>query len=314
MARKKIWMPLGAVIVLVTVLVVALPLQSKVYEQIKIISVADAFNRQLLKDSIWHQWWPGRVITTGKNLVLEADGFSFEKKKNYLNGVEFQVVQNSFSIPATLSVVTDSTGYVVLSLHAVVDWPRHPVKRIQSYFLSVRLKDAFRHILSSQSKYFSSIKNLYDIDIEETTVQFEFYTTLTHYFSHPPSVAEQYALIGAVKQFIRKHHSVENGAPMLHVSQTGNNEYYTQVAIPVPTPLPDEGNIKSKQMLKGGNILKAQVKGGYRILANARQQMRNYMADHHKQPAAIPFETLITNRLEQPDETQWVTDVYFPIF
>lgn len=310
---KKTGLLVGLVLLLVVVLACALPLQSDVHEQVKINSNISALNRQLLPDSVWFNWWPGKIERLEKEMVLHFEGFRFYIKKKLLNTVELQVSADSFSTPATLTVVQDSTDRVILTLRSTIQLDHNPIQRVKMLWVSSTLKKAFQTILRSQSTYFSSIQNLYGIAIEETTVQFQYYATFTQNFRHAPTAAEQYAMIDRVKKYIRENKANEKGYPMLNVTPLSAQEYYVQVALPTDVQLPEEDGVKSKWMLKGGHILRAKVKGGPASIARAKQQMQNYIFDHHKVTVAIPFETLMTNRLEQTDSNQWITEIYFPI-
>jgi hypothetical protein len=63
-----------------------------------------------------------------------------------------------------------------------------------------------------------------------------------------------------------------------------------------------------------GNILVAEVKGGPYTVTNAFNSLHDYVTDHDLQSPAIPFQSLITNRLQQPDSTKWITKIYYPIY
>jgi len=310
---KKTGLVAGLVLLLVVVLACALPLQSDVHEQVRFHSNISALNRQLLPNSVWQKWWPGKVELSGKEMVLSFEGFRFYRKKNLLNTVELQVLTDSFSTPASLTVVQDSADRVVLTLQSTIELDHNPIQRIKMLWVSSSLKKAFQTILRSQSTYFSSIQNLYGIAIEETTVQFQYYATFTQNFRHTPTAVEQYAMIDRVKKYVRENKANEKGYPMLNVTRLSAQEYYVQVAIPTNVQLPEEDGVKSKWMPKGGHILVAKVKGGPTSIAQAKQQVQNYIFDHHKVTVAIPFETLMTNRLEQTDPNQWITEIYFPV-
>jgi hypothetical protein len=42
--------------------------------------------------------------------------------------------------------------------------------------------------------------------------------------------------------------------------------------------------------------------------------MKNYVEDNKKTSPAIPYQSLITNRLTETDTTKWVTKLYYPVF
>ncbi len=62
-----------------------------------------------------------------------------------------------------------------------------------------------------------------------------------------------------------------------------------------------------------GNILVTKVKGGTSIAAVAFEQIKKYADDYERHAPAIPFYSLITNRLKEPDTAKWVTKIYFPV-
>jgi hypothetical protein len=100
---------------------------------------------------------------------------------------------------------------------------------------------------------------------------------------------------------------------MLFISKTEDNQFFVQVGMPTDKYLESSQGIKSKEMLKGGSILIAKVVGNRQVIANALTQMELYIQDNHLNTIAIPYEYLITNRLEVPDSSRWETEIYFPV-
>ena len=72
-------------------------------------------------------------------------------------------------------------------------------------------------------------------------------------------------------------------------------------------------NFQLKRMILGG-ILKGEIKGGFKTISNAERAFQNYMYDYNLSSPAIPYQLLITDRLQQPDSSQWITELYFPVF
>ena len=89
--------------------------------------------------------------------------------------------------------------------------------------------------------------------------------------------------------------------------------FKTMVAIPVNKVLPGNDSFLLKR-LEPGKILVARVKGGLYTTSEALREMEIYKEDNHLMSPAIPFESLITNRLEEPDTSKWVTKIYYPVF
>ena len=66
-------------------------------------------------------------------------------------------------------------------------------------------------------------------------------------------------------------------------------------------------------MLGGGNILITEVKGDNKEIQKAYTQIQHYISDYKRIAPAIPFESLVTDRRKQPDSSQWVTKIYYPV-
>jgi hypothetical protein len=63
-----------------------------------------------------------------------------------------------------------------------------------------------------------------------------------------------------------------------------------------------------------GNILVGEVKGGTYTVISGEQNLTNYVNDHKKMSPAIPYQSLVTDRLLEADTSKWVTKLYYPVF
>ncbi len=99
---------------------------------------------------------------------------------------------------------------------------------------------------------------------------------------------------------------------MLHV--TGNSSgFKTMVAIPVNKIIAENNNILYKRMVPG-KILVTEVTGGTYTTTQALKQLETYINDYQLKSPAIPFESLVTDRLKEADTLKWITRIYYPIF
>jgi hypothetical protein len=62
-----------------------------------------------------------------------------------------------------------------------------------------------------------------------------------------------------------------------------------------------------------GYILVGEVKGGMVTVAAAEKRMADYAFDHQKTAPAIPFQSLITDRMQEKDTGKWITRIYYPV-
>jgi hypothetical protein len=84
------------------------------------------------------------------------------------------------------------------------------------------------------------------------------------------------------------------------------------VAIPINKELPGSGNIFPRKLIKG-NYLMTEIQGGPYTIQNALHQLQVYAEDYRRTIIAIPFESLITNRITTPDTSQWKTKIFLPV-
>jgi hypothetical protein len=99
---------------------------------------------------------------------------------------------------------------------------------------------------------------------------------------------------------------------MLHIWQD-SGLFKTEVAIPVNKAIPQNKIYLIKRMVPG-KILVAEIKGGDYSAREALRQMHIFMTDNNLSSPAIPFQSLITNRMEEPDTLKWITKIYYPVF
>ena len=71
---------------------------------------------------------------------------------------------------------------------------------------------------------------------------------------------------------------------------------------------------QNKYFQFNGNILVAEVRGGVSTVKQAFRNLSNYVGDYGRQSPALPFESLVTDRLKETDTTKWVTKLYFPVY
>jgi hypothetical protein len=196
----------------------------------------------------------------------------------------------------------------------VVKLPNNPLSKTM-YYAGVQhaFEKNIRSLTRELKKYFDQQQNVYGMNIVRKTVTDSTLVSLKKNFDHYPSTEEIYTLIDSVKNFIRKKGGAENNYPMLNIHMEGPGLYEAMVGIPTKIPLTAEGGFTIKHMVLG-YILEGEIKGGVSTVLNAEQQMTNYVLDHKKLSPAIPFQSLVTNRLQQKDSTQWITRLYYPIF
>ena len=167
-------------------------------------------------------------------------------------------------------------------------------------------------ILNSLDNFLQKEDNIYgvhfDIGMSEDSTLVMTKGSTTSY----PSEKYIYGMIGELKQYISQEGALETNHPMLDVKKISDQKYESMVAIPVNKELPGKGSILFSRFVPW-KVLTAEVKGGVKTVEEALRQMDLYISDHQLTRMAISFQSLVTNRMEQPDSTQWVTRIYTPV-
>ncbi len=130
---------------------------------------------------------------------------------------------------------------------------------------------------------------------------------------HYPSTNDIYSLVNKLNDYAIKSGALITGNPMYNVTPVEKDTVRLMVALPVNKSLLQTSSISAVKMVPG-NFLATQVSGGEGTVRNALATMQNFITDNSKTSMAIPFSYLITNRVDEPDTSKWVTKIYMPVF
>lgn len=127
-----------------------------------------------------------------------------------------------------------------------------------------------------------------------------------------PSVGEVYKKIDSLRQYIAGQGAREMNPPMLNVTELARGSYRVTVGISVSRSLPGKGTILPKRFVPW-KMIEGEVHGGTSTVERAFRELWNFKADYGLQIMAMPFQSLITDRRQEPDTLKWVTMVCAPI-
>jgi hypothetical protein len=275
---------------------------------------AKSFYRGLFDKNKWVAWWPGEYTNTDKGSV-----FSYKKTRYKFDDIKFYSLiisteNSTLKAGTSLNYISTNNDSIDLVWDAKIPTSYNPLKRWQVYFNSKKLASQMNEIMGIASSFYSNPKNIYGIDIKKESVAD---STLVSTFSISkgsyPGVNEIYSLIDELRSYISSNGAKEKGFPMLNISTSDSINYITKVAIPVDKKLPSSGNISYRWMLAGGNILTVDVKGGNEKIMQAVHQVEAFIEDYNRQPPAIHFLSLLTDRRKEPDSSKWITRIYYPV-
>ena len=276
---------------------------------------AKAFSRAIQEEEKWKQWWPGEVLNAQNNLFgkYQFNGSIYSILEKKLSSVVILVEHDKDTLTTELVFLPVRSDSIALSWVGTLQSSMSPIRRLQQHFTTKRIGKDLYAILENIRKFYANDSNIYGIKIhKELVVDSTLISTATTTKGYP-SVESIYEMVDLLKEFAVSKGAKQTGLPMLNITTADSVSYFTKVALPVDKKLRDEGKIVYRWMLGGGNILVSEVRGGPYTIQRSFETIEKYTEDHQRMAPAIPFQSLVTDRRQEPDTSKWVTRIYWPV-
>ncbi len=265
--------------------------------------------RVLSADKNWHKWWPGTAAE--KSLIFNNNFYSFTD--NTFSSIFINIKNNNLETKSSLTFIPVTIDSTKLDWEVQIPTSLNPIKRLQTYIFTRGLQKDIPVLLSNIKQYYTSNASLYNLDIRREIVDDSTMISTFDSTRGYPSTEKIYSLIDKLRAYIGSQQAMATDSPMLNIYSRDNKTFFTRVAFPTNKTLPSKGDIAFRKMLYGGNILTALVKGAPNKADSAIGTMENYLSDFELESPAIPFYSLVTNRLAERDSTKWITKIYYPV-
>ncbi len=300
---------LVAVVLLLVSLYVLIPNIVSLKANIAIKATRPGINRMLLDQKSVAKWWPGKIV--GDSFLL--NDFAYKIDNGNITAMPVTISGHNNIIPSSLFLVSITTDSTHLEWVCGMVTSYSPLKRWEAYQIAKNLNRDMTAILEKMQSFHTNPQNIYGIKINLELVADSLLIATAGNSTDYPTNVYIYSLIDKLRTYATANGAKESGYPMLNVSTSDSISYEVKVAIPTDKLLPGSGDILQKRMLARGNILVAEVTGGIGITKRAIDEVKNYAEDHQRVAPAIPFYSLITDRLKETDSSKWVTKIYFPV-
>ena len=257
----------------------------------------------------WKAWWPDHLAAGGGDMGFRIEGLSYQN-------VDIGIRDGRQEWPSKLSllptVIKDST---LLQWKTVLRSGWNPVERIRRYREANRLAGVMDDILLHASEFLGRKENIYGVDVREiigVDTLVEVTRTVTMGL---PTDEDIYVQIGRLTNHIREAHVTQTGYPMVNITPSAEQPgaYRLMVALPIGAMVANKGDFFFMRLVPG-KYLVGDVKGGDAAVAAAIAGMKDYIRDYERTVMAIPFQSLITDRMHEPDSSKWSTRIWFPVF
>ena len=281
------------------------------------ISAAGYFNNNsrvcadyLLKESNWQKWWPEK-IDSNSNFVFQKTTFAITDSFPFAAGIDI-IKKNKKSINSTFALVLYRTDSTAFEWKCKLTPGNNPISRLENYFLAVEIKKNMDKLMKSFADYVRIKKNVYGVEIDKRKFTDTFMISTEKFVAAYPDNNSIYAVIDELSNYAKANGANLVRYPMMNIEKKDSSGYALKLALPISKQIPSSDKFRFRFMIQG-NTLFAPVTGGNASIDNAIEQMRLYIGDYKLSSPAIPFQSMVTNRLSELDTTKWVTNIYYPV-
>lgn len=267
-----------------------------------------ASQRRIVDIHQWKNWWPGHPLSDST--------FTFQERTiivRHLLTSSVELIDTRLNTTSVLSFIPLSNTESQFSLNANYPLSLNFFKRITQLFDFYAWKKEQKNFVRHLYNYFSSVQNIYGFNIEMKKVLNSPHISTNASFDQKPDWNQVYDLTDQIRAYVHSINHQVLDSPILNM-YVEEGKHKVMVAYSTDTVLPSFGPFQLKQMVKGGNMLMAEVKGGPHTIEQCLNQMVLFVQDYGKSSPAIPYQRLITDRRKITDTTQWITIVNYPVF
>lgn len=273
-----------------------------------------SFTRYFMDENKWQKWWPGSVTKdaeTGGN-VFHHKNFEYRVTGKKYNTIFVQARGNELTINETVFIIPVNNDTNQIEWNYSLGTNSNPVNRINLFVQTKKINNDVEDILNHIKTFFEKQETVYGLTINQVQVKDTILISTKFSSSSYPSMRRIYEVIDSIKNYIAINNAKETDYPMLHVWQD-SGLFHTAIAIPVNERITENKTFYIKRMVPG-KILVSSVKGGAATADEALNQLTLFVNDNHLSSPAIPFESFVTDRMQEKDTAKWVTKIYYPIF
>jgi hypothetical protein len=229
------------------------------------------------------------------------------------NTVDVVLYDGNDTINTKLILIFPGGDSTIIHWDCLLGAGTNPFSRLGTYNKAVEIKKNMDSVLNKLKLLAADPENIYGLHINKTSAKDTILISTKIILDHYPSTNDIYSLVNNLNDYAIQSGALITGNPMYNVTPGEKDTARLMVALPLNKLLPQTKAIISVRMVPG-NFLSTQVSGGETTVRNALAEMQNFIADNGKTSMAIPFSYLVTNRMDEPDTSKWVTKIYMPVY
>lgn len=288
-------------------LYLVIPGKMKMSASISIHAALPGVSRSLYDSNNWKKFWPTKT-------PFALDNRDYLIKGKFFNAFNIDIASDKDTLSSIINLLLIRTDSINVNWSSEQITSSNPFNRFVQYRQGIATEKNMKKILTRMKEFMEQTTNIYGFDIKQTIVTDSALISTRRVLDHQPTVKDIGGMIQSLKKYITEHNAAEQNFPMLNVLQIDSAHYEVMTAIAVDRQLPLTNDFAPKFLLKGGNMLEGEIKGGPTRIETALKEFENYRSDYKFPAPAKPYQLLITDRLKEPDTTKWMTRLYYPIF
>lgn len=281
-------------------ILISLPLKSRY----------DGVARVLTNNNYWAQWWPGKSLNDS---TFEYKDLHFLTKKMFVNTATVFVSKNEDIISGQLSAMFKEQDSTSIQFQSNIPLSSNPFSRLYLYIKARSIKADMADCMVAIQQKFESATAIYGIEIQNKLVSDSSLIALKKSFEGIPHTADIYQMIASLNSYIAANGGRVVNPPMMNCYTEDSIHFEVMIALPVNEDIPAIAPFLLKKMVLG-NVLMTEIKGDANAVNKAQIELSHYVQDMQKVAPAIPYQSLITNRMMEKDSTKWITKLYYPVF
>jgi effector-binding domain-containing protein len=257
------------------------------------------------------KWW--KTFGTIHDSVFSYNGYDYTINKNLNNLISINIHSGNNEFKTMLVLLAIEKDSSAFHWETTIDAGINPITRILEYTSAKKLKENMSQVSYHLKNFLDKNENIYDIKVEEVNLKDSLLISTKTILSDYPTTPRIYQEVEKLKQYIHSLNGDVTDSAMLHIEQKDAKHYELMVGLPVNKVVPETKDISIKKMPFGKSMFITNIKGGINTVEKAMEQLKIYQMDTQRASPAIPYEMMITNRLQETDTTKWITRLYFPV-
>ena len=313
---KRFFALLIVILVLSTIAIyVLIPANLKIAAVNIVPTNSEAAFRVISTPANWLKWTNGQASVNNDSNNVGAftnDTHTFFIKEILHNAARIKVTQGSLTTNSLFTIVPITKDSSIMKWESEISTGSNPILKIQRYRQAITFKKSISSILYKLNQFLEKKENLYGYNFHVATTTDTLLVAYRANSATYPDTKTLYSNIFKLQQYVINRGGKQTAPPMLNITKQDDNTYDYMLALPVDKKIIAEPPFLYRKLV-AGNFLITTVKGGEHTINHALSMMQLYINEYGKMSMAIPFRRLITDRLNQPDTSQWKTEIYFPV-